>query len=275
MSKTDTASKVLPSRQYTFNSRTSPLNYSDTTRNTIVCNLGKDAFKVPPDQDCLMSVITAEIQYSTGTPFTFDSVPTFSIFGEGGSGVIQTNQTLNGINTTSNYTVAQLVTALNAKTYTHGANTLTLGVAVTSGAYTLNFSLTGGTGSYVFSFNQMNIPQLGINGSLTGTTPSFVLPFTTPSAPLLLPKYFLVRSPDMQTMYSQAIAKIQNIPPQSGAFIFYQNFSDFDTRVLTPYIQMFQLVLCDEDNNPVNLRGGDWSINIQFKFIPKTNLEFM
>ena len=271
----DTAAKVLPTRQYTFNSRTSPLNYSDTTRNTIVCNLGKDAFKVPDNQECLLSVITAEIQYGLLPP-TFDVVPTFSILGEGGSGVISTNQTFNGVNITNNYTLAQLITALNGKTYTHGANTLTLGVAQTSGAYTLNFSITGGTGSYIILMGSLNTPQLGINAVPGVTTPpSFLFPFTTPSAPLLQPKYFIVRSPDLQTMYNQAIAKIQNIPPQTGNYMFYQNYSDFDTRVLSPYIQMFQLQLCDEDGNPINLRGNDWSINVQFKFVPKQNLEFM
>ena len=43
----------------------------------------------------------------------------------------------------------------------------------------------------------------------------------------------------------------------------------------SPYIQMFQIQLCDEDGNPINLRGNDWSINVQFKFVPKQNLEFM
>lgn len=265
-------SKVLPTRQYTFNSRISPLNLLDTKRSTIQCNLGKDAFTVPADQDCLLNVITAEIQFSTSAPYTFDSIPTFSIYGDNGSGNNFTAQTLAGINTTTSYTVATMITALTGQTYTHGTKTLTLTVALVSGQFNLNFSVSGGTGSYVFTFNQMNIPQLGLNGSLTGTTPTFVLPYSAPSAPMMQPKYFLVRSPDLQTMYSQAIAKIQNIPPQSGTYIYYQNFSDFDTRVLSSYVGTFQLTLYDEDGNPMNLRGGDWSINIQFKFVPKQNL---
>lgn len=275
MNKVDNNAKILPTRQYTFNSRVSPLNYLDTMRSTILCNLGKDAFRVPADQDCLMSVITAEIQFQSSSNFTFDSVPTFSLVGEGGSGVISTNQTLSGVNTTTNYTVPSLVASINAKAYTHGANTLTLGASIASGTNQIAFTLTGGTAPYLIYFNQQNIPQLGVNGSATGAYPFFTFPFTAPSAPLLQPKYFIVRSPDMQTMYNQAIAKIQNIPPQSGNVIFYQNFSDFDTRILSTFVQTFQLLLCDEDNNPMNLRGNDWSINIQFKFIPKQNLEMM
>ena len=60
--------KVLPTRQYCFNSRLTPQDPTDTKRSTILCDLGKDAFAVPPDQDCLLSVITAEIP-STTTPF--------------------------------------------------------------------------------------------------------------------------------------------------------------------------------------------------------------
>jgi hypothetical protein len=262
-------SKLLPTRQYCFNSRASPItDITDNKRSTIQCDLGKDAFRVPDDQDCLMSVITAEIPMQN---FTFDTVPTFQIY----NAVTTSTQTFGGINTTTAYTVATLITALNNTTYTHNAQTVTLTVTQAAGTNCLTFTLAGTGSPFSFIFNS-NIPQLGINAVFNKNNGSqFPSPFTPPSSPLLVPKYYIVRSPDMQTMYSQPIAKIQTDLTYLSNTIYYKNFSSFDTRVLSPFIQNFQLQLTDEDGNPIHLRGADWSINVQFKFIQKQNLEVM
>jgi hypothetical protein len=84
----------------------------------------------------------------------------------------------------------------------------------------------------------------------------------------------MIKSPDLQTMYSQPIAKIQN-DVAIGGTVFYKNFSRFDTRVLSQFIKTFLLQVLDENGNIANLHCNDWSINLQFKFVPKQNLHIM
>lgn len=264
-------SKVLPTRQFILNSRSSPItDVTDTKRSTIQVNLDKDAFRIPDDQDCLLSVITAEIPMQT---FTFNKIPTFQISNQWGT----SSQTFTGIDTNTTYTVSTLVAALNNTNYSHFGYTASLSVTATAGTNVLTFtvSIAGFFTPISFIFFD-NIPQLGINAIYNGIAgvPQ-VSPYTAPSAPLLIPKYYIVKSPDIQTMYAQPIAKIQTDLTYQNTTIYYKNFSQFDTRVLSPFVQTFQLQLTDEDGIPINLRGADWSINIQFKFIKKQKLEIM
>lgn len=263
--------KVLPTRQYCFNSRVSPItDVSDSKRSTIQCNLDKDAFRIPDDQDCLMSVITAEIPINT---ITFDKIPQFYIYHPSLGSTIQT---FAGIDINTTYTITTLIAALNGTTYTHFGYSMTLAVTRAAGQNYLTFDLTtsGFTGFFI-SFGT-NIPQLGINVAYNNQQgANFPVPYTAPSAPLLISKYYMVKSPDLQTMYNQPIAKIQTDLTYQSTTIYYKNFSNFDIRILSPFVQNFQLQLTDEDGNVVNLRGLDWSINVQFRFLPKQKLEIM
>ena len=428
--KNNAFSKILPPRQYCFNSRLTPLDATDAKRSTIVCSLGKDAFRVPEDQDCLMSVITAEVP-STTSPFQTNDNQTFYLsttnniaaYNTTFTSAVQTipdttyillkscpntlivntlmkpDTTGGGLTSGTTYfvktvetpvtislwtqvgtTVTLTITAYGAITFNstnyyvhiYGASSLgvpdgayqtsasgsttsivftspTSNTQVTSGAgvsvtlcrislsttlggstmaltassptiiFTCSFSaactlgfigdttytnatiastlnnktltlisgtttpltatlsgmnqLTLSVGANYYLFFPLDIPQIGayptlVGSALGGNSVTFA------QVPYINPKYFIVRSPDMQTMYSQPIAKIQN-DVASGNLIFYQNFSQFDTRILSTFVQTFQLQLQDENGNPAHLHGSDWSINVQFKFIPKQNLEVM
>lgn len=256
------AAKTLPAINRIFNSRTQNLLDTESTRSTILCDLGNNSFKIPDDQDCLMSVITAEIPNFL---YTFDTIPSFSITGLGDAVTSITSVfQLQGVDINTAYTIATLRTAITAKTYTHGTYTLTLTVTAVNGTNQYNFAISGGVGDY---FIQGKIPQIGLTSSS-----QYMFPFTAPTSPKLSPNYFVVRSPDLQTMYSQPIAKFQCDVARTNT-VFYKNYSNFETRILSPFVGIFQLQIQDEDGVPLNLRGYDWSVHVLFRFIPKQNLE--
>jgi hypothetical protein len=252
--------------QLTLNSRTSIfVNSANVTNRSIIqVQLDRDSIPVPEGYKCSVSVISAEIlngirqvdetTYQTIIATTDSNYP----LNRGTVGFTVT--TTLRIPIGNAYTPTTLATAINGKTFTLN------GIVRTFIASQVANNITVSAGAGVFLFTDKPIPIIGLypayKSFLFGSSLAAVSP------PLLQQKFLQITS-SFKTTRNQPLCKIPINAP-FNSYILFSPTIPFPVRINEEVINTFQIYLLNEDGIQVNNNSNDWSVTLQFDFIPKT-----
>ena len=240
-----------------------------TYRNRITINLF-EPIRVPDGFDAFISVSDAQIPNSYYNINDYNKTLTFNIV----QGVI--TSTVSVTLPIGNYSIAQLVSALNGRVLPSTVGLATNTVLTLTCAST---TTTGYTAQTNFNIGFTSSPGVAANYTITGFT-SPVLGFNNQTivntgtigalSPVLLPKYYIIASTLISA--SQAPGLVNKVlpigkVPATVAYGYYESFRqmiDFDQKIGDRFITQFDVFVLDDNGNDISFNGTDWSCTLQF-----------